>query len=64
MRLAPAVITSSSDTESDDKDEDLAKPFDPHTFYSNSIKEETTGIIGEVCANTFQILLIKPSQEG
>ena len=28
------------------------------------IKEETTGIIGEVCANTFQILLIKPSQEG
>ena len=29
-----------SDTDSDDEGEDLAEPFDPHRFYSNSSKKK------------------------
>ena len=28
------ALNSGSDTDSDDEGEDLAEPFDPHTFYS------------------------------
>ena len=34
------VNQSSSDTELDDEDKDLAEPFDPHTFYLSSSRNK------------------------
>ena len=62
---AQVVISSSSDTDSDDVDEDLAEPFDPHMFYSNSSRKKLPESLEKyVRTHIFQILPVKPCQES
>ena len=58
------LVNSSSDTESDDEDEDLAEPFDPHTFYLNSSRKKINRNTRKVCMNAFHIMSVKLCQES
>ena len=58
------VITSSSDTESDDEDEDLAEPFDPRTFYSNSSKKKLPESLEKYVQTHFRSCLSNPVRKA
>ena len=58
---AQVVVSSSSDT---DSDEDLAKPFDPHTFYSNSSRKKLPKSLEKYVRTHFRLCLSNPVRKA
>ncbi len=61
---AQVVITSSSDSESEDEGEDLAEPFDPSTFYSNSSKKKLPESLEKYVRTHFRSCLSNPVRKA
>ena len=55
------VVSSGSDT---DSDEDLAEPFDPHTFYSNSSKKKLPESLEKYVRTYFRSCLSNPVRKA